>query len=218
MSKVAPKSLRRHVWDLLGAPLRLALMDQKHLPRFGWTTLAEERIRAALPHCRGRLLDIGAGENQLVRRYGDGVGVDVFDFGGGALIVADSADLPFADASFDTVCLLACLNHIPYRRDVLGEARRLIRPDGRLVVTMISPLLGAIGHKIWWYGEDRRRGGMREGETPGLSTRQVVGLCRRAGFALEMHRRFVYLMNHLYVFRPLPPGPPGPDAAHGTPP
>ena len=34
------------------------------------------RIRAVLPRVRGRLLDIGCGTNELVRRYGNGVGVD----------------------------------------------------------------------------------------------------------------------------------------------
>lgn len=53
------------------------LIDQKWLPRFGWTTLEEERLNAVLPHVHGRLLDIGAGPNTLVKRYGNGIGVDV---------------------------------------------------------------------------------------------------------------------------------------------
>jgi hypothetical protein len=65
---------------------------------------------------------------------------------------------------------------------------------------MINPFLGDIGHALWWYGEDRERGGMKEGETGGLWSRDVFSLCRRAGFRLRRHRRFVYGMNHLYVF------------------
>ena len=81
----------------------------------------------------------------------NGVGVDVYDWGGGAIIVNDSSNLPFADSSFDTITFLACLNHIPNRSDVIREAYRLIRPGGNLVVTMINPMLGKIGHTIWWY-------------------------------------------------------------------
>ena len=93
-----------------------------------------------------------------MKRYGNGVGVDVFDWGGGTIVVSNTAELPFEDASFDTVTFIACLNHIPDRLDVLREARRLINDDGRLVVTMIDPILGGVGHTIWWYAEDRRRG------------------------------------------------------------
>ena len=65
---------------------------------------------------------------------------------------------------------------------------------------MISPLLGGVGHWLWWYGEDKKRGGMKEGERGGLRTDEIVELCRQAGFRIRLHKRFVYGMNHLYVF------------------
>ncbi|KAF0107869.1 MAG: type 11 methyltransferase [Anaerolineaceae bacterium] len=197
------KSLIRSVWDFLGIPFRLVLLDQAWLPKLGWTTLEEERIQAVLPHLEGRLLDVGAGTNLLVKTYGNGLGVDVFEWGGGAQVVEDTSNLPFEPACFDSITFIACLNHIPYRDAALREARRLIRPGGRLVITMISPLLGNVGHAIWWYSEDKRRGGMLPGELGGMTTRQIVRLCREAGFALTVHKRFVYGMNNLYVFEPV---------------
>lgn len=193
-------SLLQAVWDFIGIPFRLLLFDQKWLPYFGWTTLEEARYAAVRPYLDGRLLDIGAGTNGLVSQYSNGVGVDVHEWGGGALVVEDTANLPFPDGSFDTVTLIACLNHIPYRQAVLHEARRLLTPSGRLIITMINPLLGDVGHALWWYSEDKQRGGMKEGETGGLWSSEVFALCRRAGFRLRCHRRFVYGMNHLYVF------------------
>jgi len=191
------------VWDFIGIPFRLVLFDQAWLPRFGWTTLEEERINAVLPHLRGRLLDIGAGPNTLVQRYGNGIGVDVVDWGGGVMVVEDTSRLPFEDESFDTITFIACLNHIPYREAALREARRLIKPDGRLIITMINPLLGDFGHAIWWYSEDKKRGGMKEGEVGGMWTSEIVQLCQAAGFRLTLHRRFVYGMNNLYLFEVL---------------
>ena len=195
------KTIARWLWDFVGIPCRLVLFDQKWLHRFGWTTLEEERLDAVFPHPGGRLLDIGAGINTLVKRYGNGVGVDVHDWGGGALIVKDSSKLPFSDGEFDTVTFIACLNHIPYREAVLRESRRLLRPGGRLLITMIDPILGGIGHALWWYSEDKHRGGMLPGEVGGMWTRDTVQLCSTAGFALVQHERFVYGLNHLYVFR-----------------
>jgi SAM-dependent methyltransferase len=194
------KSLAQHLWDFVGMPFRLVLFDQAWLPRFGWTTLEEERFAQVWPHLRGRVLDVGAGPNNLIRRYGDGVGVDVFEWGGGAVKIEDSSNLPFAAESFDTVTFLACLNHIPYREAALRDARRVVRPGGRLVVTMINPLIGWIGHALWWYSEDKHRGGMLPGETGGLWIGDVVRMCDAAGFRLRVHRRFVYGMNHLLVF------------------
>src|SRR5574342_172689 len=101
------KSLPQAIWDVIGVPFRFVLLDEEWLSYFRWTTLEEERLAAALPYIRGRRLDIGAGPNTLVKRYGNGVGVDVHDWGGGAMVVRDSSTLPFADRTFDTVSLIA---------------------------------------------------------------------------------------------------------------
>jgi len=164
------------------------------------TSLEDERLRNVLPHIRGRLLDVGAGNNHLVRLYGDGVGVDVHDWGGGAMVVEDTRRLPFEDATFDTVTFIACLNHIPYREDVLREVHRLLRPDGQVVVTMIGRIIGEIGHKIWWYSEDKHREVMA-GELMGMAPTMVLQLLTEAGFSNRRHLRFLYGLNHLFVAR-----------------
>ena len=196
------KSVIQSVWDFLGIPFRLVLCDQKWLPALGWTTLERERLDAVLPHVQGNLLDIGAGPNTLVNEYGHGTGVDVFDWGGGVVVIEDSAKLPFPDQMFDTVTFVASLNHIPNREQALAEARRVMSPGGRLIITMIGPVLGGVGHAVWWYSEDKKRGGMKPGETGGISTRRLVRMCRNAGFRLIRHERFVYGMNNLYLFVP----------------
>jgi SAM-dependent methyltransferase len=194
------KSCWQSAWDLLGIPFRLVLFDQAWLPRFGWTTLEEERLTAVWPHLRGRVLDVGAGPNTLVKCYGNGVGVDVHDWGGGATVIEDASRLPFPAGSFDTVTFVACLNHIPNRQQALQEAWRLLRPEGSLIITMINPVLGEIGHRVWWYSEDKHRGGMLPGEVGGLWTGEIQKLCGAAGFRRREHARFVYGMNNLYVF------------------
>ncbi|MBU1247846.1 MAG: class I SAM-dependent methyltransferase [Proteobacteria bacterium] len=189
------------LWNFIGLPFRLLLFDQAWLPRFGWTTLEEERLAAVRPHVQCRLLDIGCGPNTLVKLHGQGVGVDVHDWGGGGLVVQNTADLPFENGSFDTVTFIACLNHIPNREAVVDEACRLLSQDGQIVVTMINPLLGAVGHALWWYGEDRKREGMKEGETGGIWTSDIVRIFAEQGYHLAHHSRFVYWMNNLYVFK-----------------
>jgi len=187
------------VKDLLFAPFRLIVLSDEGSRRLGLTSLEDERIKAVLPCIAGRLLDIGAGTNRLVREYGSGIGVDVYDWDGGALIVEDTAHLPFDDGAFDTVTFVACLNHIPYRDAALREAHRLLRDGGVCIITMIGPLLGWLGHKLWWYSEDKERG-MADGEAYGLSASAVCRLAEDAGFVLQRHARFVYGLNNLYRF------------------
>src|SRR3989338_7316306 len=95
------------------------------------------RIKAALPHIHGRLLDIGCGTNVLIKNhYPNGIGVEVYDWGTVDLVVANTAHLPFANGEFDTVAIIATLNHIPNRAEVLLEAHRVLALNGRLLITM----------------------------------------------------------------------------------
>lgn len=208
------KMFLQSLWDFVGIPFRLLLFDQKWLPRFGWTTLADERFNAVFPYIRGRLLDVGAGNNTLVNRYGNGIGVDIHDWGGGVIIIEHPYSLPFKDWSFNTISFVASLNHIPYRQAALEEAWRLTKPNGRLIITMINPILGNIGHFLWWYGEHKKRGGMKKGEVSGLRASDIIIMCEKYGFRLIRHSQFVYRLNNLFVFL-RPAGPAGCSQTRG---
>lgn len=51
-----------------------------------------------------------------------------------ALAPGDAADLPFADQRFDAVLIRDLLHHLPDRGAALQEARRVLRPGGRLLL------------------------------------------------------------------------------------
>lgn len=205
-----PKSWLQSVADFVAAPLRMIALPDLACERMHVTSLRAERLAVVLPELRGRVLDVGAGDNTLVRLYrarsntpeaADSVGADVVDWGGDCVMIERSDRLPFADASFDTVCYIACLNHIPERAEALVEARRLLRPGGRVIVTMIGRFIGRVGHAIWWYSEDKHRE-VDEHEEMGLDESEVMALFDRAGFRLARLDRFVYGLNRLYVFEP----------------
>ena len=207
-----PKPALQAVYDFVAAPLRMAMLPDAVNERLHLTSLRGERFAAVLPELRGRVLDIGAGDNALLRLYREhalrcgqsaedaatSVGVDVEDWGGGCQIIEDAANLPYPDASFDTVTLIACINHITNRDEVIREARRLLRPGGRVVVTMINRFLGTIGHAIWWYSEDKHRH-VEEEELMGMDRAEVVDLLMSNGFSKVDVTGFAYGMNRVYV-------------------
>jgi ubiquinone/menaquinone biosynthesis C-methylase UbiE len=158
------------------------------------------RVNKVMPHISGNLLDIGCGYNKLVRMYKKGTGVDVFDWGDVDLIVEDTSNLPFNDKSFDTITIIASLNHIPNRGDVIKECYRLLTDNGKIIVTMLSPGISKIWHKIrepW--DEDQSARGMKEDEVFGLSKNEMISMFAKANFKIVSYKKFMFL-NTLYIF------------------
>jgi SAM-dependent methyltransferase len=156
------------------------------------------RHRMVVPYIRGRLLDVGCGFNNLVKNHGSGVGVDVFPWPGIDVLIGDAALLPFGDGTFDTVSVLAALNHIPNREAALVEIRRVLARNGRIIVTMIGPLTGIIAHALFKRDEDTR-GGMQKGEKNGLTTKEMSALLASGGFVVEHVVPFQLGLNRVYV-------------------
>jgi SAM-dependent methyltransferase len=79
-----------------------------------------------------RLLNLGAGFRESPRGF---VPVDREPYPG-IRLVADVTALPCADASIDGILLDAVLEHVPDVGGALGEVRRVLKPGGRLYVTV----------------------------------------------------------------------------------
>ncbi|HEX6549094.1 MAG TPA: class I SAM-dependent methyltransferase [Gammaproteobacteria bacterium] len=84
---------------------------------------ADQAIKRELPQLRGYVgLDYPATASHLY-----GTRPDVF---------GDASGLPFKDACFDTVLMLDVLEHVARPGAALQEAARVLRPGGRLLVTI----------------------------------------------------------------------------------
>ena len=82
----------------------------------------------------------------------------------------------------------------------LREAHRLLQPGGRVLITMLSPLIGIIRHRLAWWDEDQHERGMKEGEAMGLSPSFIIEIMEKQGFKLQRRKRFVLGLNNLYIF------------------
>lgn len=109
-------------------------------------------LRGLLPlieeHCRGRVLDAGAGRGayrDLLLRYADEyVGMDIRE-SSATSVIGDAQRLPFADDSFDTVFCSQVLEHVPEPWLALAEFRRVLRPGGALILS--------VPHISWLHNE-----------------------------------------------------------------
>jgi SAM-dependent methyltransferase len=195
-----PRNRLRLLLDRAAFPL-LAFLTPGQSRRLHLTPLDDERVEVSLPYCSGFLLDVGCGPNELVRRHGRGAGVDVYRWPT-IDVLCDSRRLPFPDGSFDTVSLLAVLNHITpnNRKAVLDEVHRVLRPTGRLLITMLDPVIGRITHRLRLRQDpDQHERGMLADEDYGLWDSEVRSLLSDSGFRIERRRRFVFGLNNLYV-------------------
>lgn len=100
-------------------------------------------------HVGDELLEAGCGLGQYVAYFAargvNAIGVDYSveaieahraRFPDSSVMVADIADLPFKDASFDVYLSLGVIEHYEDGgRAILEEAHRVLRPDGRLLLS-----------------------------------------------------------------------------------
>ena len=107
----------------------------------------------------GHLLEVGCGNGrQLERLARAGWQVEGIDFDehaatmarglGIAVRVGELASANYTDGQFDAIILSHVIEHVEDPVQLLAECRRILKPDGQLVVA--TPNANALGHR--WYG------------------------------------------------------------------
>jgi SAM-dependent methyltransferase len=107
-------------------------------------------------HPGARVLEVGCGEGVLLRASGFApVQLDISmtrlyraQAAGNPLICADGMDLPFADASFDVVLLIAVLEHVSRPERIVDEAWRVLKPGGEAAILTPNDVWMSMGRLI----------------------------------------------------------------------
>ncbi len=173
--------------------------------------LQRQRIAKAapwIPH-GSRVLDIGCADGALFHQLGDriraGVGIDS-DLA--QRTVHERYELipgTFPEAlaqcePFDTITLLAVLEHVPLERqaDLARACARQLAPGGHLVITAPGPLVDPVLDALKFL---RVIDGMALEEHYGFEPSDTPKIFEAHGFELVKARRFQLGLNHLFVFR-----------------
>jgi len=171
--------------------------------------LQDWRARMARPWIRpgDRLLDIGCHQGEFLASLGDRIGPSVgYDplttavNGKNYRLIAQIFREPtgLEQESFDAVVMLATLEHVRDKGPLGRECFRVLRPGGRLILTVPSP---AIDNIIRFFRKLRLADGMSLEEHHDYDPWITPRVFSSHGFELEHHRRFQLGLNHLFVLR-----------------
>lgn len=164
---------RAHLQRVLGYPANVSGLDRvlarlaALLPVFRQSV--EREVMFVPFRAGGRLLEIGCGNGrQLERLVQAGWQAQGVDFDPAAVKQArslglqvslgDIAEQGFADGCFDAVVASHVVEHVPEPLAFLRECRRILKPDGTLV--LLTPNPSALGHRLFgaaWAGLDPPR-------------------------------------------------------------
>lgn len=157
-----------------------------------------------LDACRGRILDVGAGESpwrDLLPAGAEYVGVDA-DLSGefgmrrhAHITYYDGKRLPYEDGSFDYVLCTEVLEHVADPLSFLADLRRVLRPGGTLLLTV--PWSARLHHVPHDYGRFTRYGLVQLLDSCGFLG---VAIVERGNDIAVIANKLIVLMMRL--FRP----------------
>ena len=172
--------------------------------------LADQRLQVVSDNLRGDVLDIGCGYGRIVPRLPAGSAYVGLDSGSEILqylrktypkheyYQLDLDTEPFQlGRKFDTILMLAVVEHLTQPERVLCQASQHLKPDGRLLITTPAP----VGAQIHRYGSrfglfSRLAADDHETIFNRASLQKLLESC---GLQIDRYRKFLFGGNQLFV-------------------
>ena len=103
---------------------------------------------------KARVLDVGCGDSEMLEKIKKGkkcrflVGIDIHKKlvkkKGIYALRGDAEFLPFRDSSFGCLISTATIEHLPEPEKAISEFKRVLKPEGVLIITTPNPLYSKI--------------------------------------------------------------------------
>jgi len=175
---------------------------------------AKKVARHIPPKCE--VLDVGCGTGRLIRYLPSEcsyVGVDedvaaieenrrTFPQVGFEVLDICTRTYPFQEQSFDAIVLAAVIEHIDDPLHLMKQLFRILKPDGRLIMTTPSPFGGYIHAIMAFLGLLSRHAAEEHKDFYDLAS--IKELIHPAGFILDLFIPFQLGMNQLFIVKKAP--------------
>jgi 2-polyprenyl-3-methyl-5-hydroxy-6-metoxy-1,4-benzoquinol methylase len=167
--------------------------------------LRNQRVAAAIPYIKGRVLDIGCGVGVLASRfppdlyYGLDIDLESIQLARRTYPRHRFETVLPTGATFDTIVGLAVIEHIAQPGEILKQLRSRLAPDGKIVLTTPHPAfewLHMLGSCIGLFSD----AAADEHQTL-LDEKAMQGLAADAGLEIHISRRFLLGANQLFVIK-----------------
>lgn len=207
----------------MSTPVLTVLAEDRHAWFAGRTRAIQKYLDAevgeAPPGGGGRrMLDIGSGAGNMAHHlahYGAVTGIDfnprplpVAQQRGLEVLRGSGSELPFPEATFDLVALLDTIEHIPDELAVLHEVRRVLKPGGKVIITVPA-------FQWLWSYNDEINAHQRRYTEPEL--RQKLELCGLMPTRSSYNNFFLFPpIAAIRLLRPYNPGLASPHLTEGA--
>ncbi|MBI2434752.1 MAG: class I SAM-dependent methyltransferase [Candidatus Hydrogenedentes bacterium] len=176
--------------------------------------LKRKRFAMVAPYIQGDVLDVGCGPTTTLACGGGRItsytGIEQHvsriaqlsrDFPEHTFLKKDldedALDLP---QQFDTILLVAVIEHIYNQKHLMRELVSVLKPSGRIVITTPTPFGNDIVHR-WGAAIGLFSTSARDDHIVVYNRKRFEILARDHGLAIERYRRFQFGCNQLVVLR-----------------
>jgi SAM-dependent methyltransferase len=108
-----------------------------------------------------------------------------------------SVPSPFGDETFDAITMLATLEHVPDPTQIAAECARVLRPGGRMIITVPAAAVDVILRVLLAL---RLIEGMELEQHHGYAAKSTPQVFEKCGFRLLTWQWFQLGLNNLFVF------------------
>jgi ubiquinone/menaquinone biosynthesis C-methylase UbiE len=172
--------------------------------------LAMMRIKKAYPYIKKgtTLLDIGCGDGGLLysvkKKISFGLGIDPITTTrteGVLNFIKATIDKKLPEGKeFDNVTLLATLEHLKYKQEILQECYRVLKRGGNLIITMPSPKTDKLIDKLLKMRIlSQKEFFEQHNNIP--TAEELIEMVKKIGMFFVYHQKFEFGYNNLFVFR-----------------
>lgn len=167
--------------------------------------LRQKRINAVLPYLRGKVLDVGCGVGKLSTFCKNDIyfGVDL-DIESINLAKNRHPGFRFSNnypvgELFDTIVMLAVIEHIPEPESFLNNLLHFLNFDGQMVITTPPPFIEKyhkFGARLGLFSNDAA-----EEHVSLIDRVQMERIAAKGRLSIKEYRRFFLNMNQLFVLK-----------------